>query len=100
MRAVKILLAAVRLCSRPAALILDEPDWGLSRDDAIAFVQAVIAVAHRQKTAVMLISHKSWWSGIGASVLRVARRRDLTDTGTRIGLHIKLAPAAVGEKVQ
>ena len=92
--------STVRLCSRPAALILDEPDWGLSREDAIAFVQAVIAVAHRQQTAVMIISHKSWWSDMGASVLRVARRRDLTDTGTRIGMHIQLAPATVGETVQ
>ncbi len=86
LRRVKTVLAAVRLVSRPAVLILDEPDWGLSRQDAVALVQALIDLAHRQGTAVMLISHKSWWPALGASVLKVARRRGDREPGLRIQL--------------
>ena len=96
--AVKIMLAAVRLCTRPAALILDEPDWGLSRQDAIAFVQAIIAVAHRQGTAVLLISHKSWWRDAGGSVLHVVRRSDPPVDGTPLNLSIGLQAGAATER--
>ncbi len=92
LRRVKTMLAATRLCTRPAALILDEPDWGLSRQDAIAWVQAVITAAHRQGTAVMLISHKSWWPAVCASTLRVFCQRDVT--GPQTGLQIRLEGAA------
>jgi ABC-type Mn2+/Zn2+ transport system ATPase subunit len=76
---IKAILAAVRLASAPAALILDEPDWGMSRQNAIAFVSAVLAAAHRQNTPVLLISHKPWWQTIARSrvlVSRTARRGD------------------------
>ena len=96
--AVKIMLAAVRLCTRPAALILDEPDWGLSREDAIAFVQAIIAVAHRQGTAVLLISHKSWWQDTGGSILHVVRRSSLPVDGAPANLSIGLQAAASTER--
>jgi energy-coupling factor transporter ATP-binding protein EcfA2 len=70
---IKAVLVAARLASAPAALILDEPDWGMSRQSAIAFVSAVTAAAHRQNTAVLLISHKPWWQPIAASRIRVCR---------------------------
>ncbi len=76
---IKAILVAVRLASAPAALILDEPDWGMSRQSAIAFVSAVLAAAHRQNTPVFLISHKPWWQPIAGSrvlVSRTARRED------------------------
>lgn len=70
---VKTILVAARLFPPPAALILDEPDWGLSRSDAAAFVTAVVGVAHRLGVPVMIISHKPWWRRVAAGGLRVER---------------------------
>jgi len=69
----KTILVAARLSARPAALILDEPDWGMSRPSAIAFVSAVLSTAHRQNTPVLLISHKPWWRSVAHSCIRVTR---------------------------
>jgi ABC-type branched-subunit amino acid transport system ATPase component len=69
----KTILVAARLSARPAALILDEPDWGMSRPSAIAFVSAVLSAAHHQKTPVLLISHKPWWRSVVHSCIRVTR---------------------------
>jgi len=69
----KTILVAARLSARPAALILDEPDWGMSRESAIAFVSAVLSTAHHQKTPVLLISHKPWWQSVTRSSIRVSR---------------------------
>lgn len=89
----KALLAAVRLAARPAALILDEPDWGLNRSEALAFTAAVIRAAHRVNVPVLLISHKPWWGGLGASQLRICKHhtagrgeaRDLFRIGLEVG---------------
>jgi len=70
---IKALLVAVRLAAFPAALILDEPDWGLSRRSSMAFVSAVMSVAHGQGTPVLLISHKPWWQPMIRSCLSVSR---------------------------
>jgi hypothetical protein len=88
----KALLAAVRLAARPAALILDEPDWGLNRSEALALTAAVIRAAHRFNVPVLLISHKPWWGGLGASQLRVCKHRtagpDEARDMFRIGLEV------------
>jgi ABC-type transport system involved in cytochrome c biogenesis ATPase subunit len=73
LRDIKAALVAVRLAKAPAALILDEPDWGLSRQSAIAFVSAVLSVAHAQGTPVILISHKPWWQTIACSGISISR---------------------------
>ena len=65
---IKILLAAVRLVDRQSVLILDEPDWGLSRDDAVAYVTAVVHAAHGRGVPVIVISHKPWWQHLARSV--------------------------------
>ncbi len=70
---IKTILVASRLSARPAALILDEPDWGMSRPSAFAFVSAVLMTAHHQKTPVLLISHKPWWRPVTQSSIRVSR---------------------------
>ncbi|MCF8067195.1 MAG: hypothetical protein K9L30_01275 [Desulfobacterales bacterium] len=70
---VKAILVAVRIAASPAALILDEPDWGLSRRSSIAFVDAVVTVAHDQKIPVLLISHKPWWQPLIRGCLSVSR---------------------------
>jgi ABC-type multidrug transport system ATPase subunit len=74
----KFYMVAARLCGRPALLILDEPDWGLSRREAAAFVLAVVAVAHSQGVAIMLVSHKPWWQALAASHLTIAKNRCAT----------------------
>ncbi len=70
---IKFMLMAVRLCGRPAALILDEPDWGLTRASAVALVAAVVKVAHDLGIPVVLISHKPWWQPMANSILAVQR---------------------------
>jgi ABC-type lipoprotein export system ATPase subunit len=72
---IKMILIAVRLAESPPALILDEPDWGLSRQAAISLVAAVIGVAHAQGVPVILISHKPWWQSIAGSMLKVEKFR-------------------------
>jgi len=69
----KAILVAARIADNPGALILDEPDWGMSRTSAVAFVSAVLATAHSQQIPVLLISHKPWWGPVTASMLRVTR---------------------------
>jgi energy-coupling factor transporter ATP-binding protein EcfA2 len=71
---VKMLLAASRLHARPGALILDEPDWGLTRQSALGLVSAVSAAAGEAGVPVLLISHKPWWLPRVASRLRVEKR--------------------------
>jgi ABC-type cobalamin/Fe3+-siderophores transport system ATPase subunit len=73
---IKMILAAVRLCSQPAGLILDEPDWGLTRSSALALVAALIRVAHGLDVPVVLISHKPWWQPLARSALRVTKGVD------------------------
>ena len=87
---IKALLVAVRLCGRPGALILDEPDWGLNRSSAIAFVLAVISVAHEHKIPVLIISHKPWWLKIANSSIRVRRTEKEIDKKGNISFQIKL----------
>ena len=69
----KILLTALRLAGEKTVLILDEPDWGLSRSDAVAFVSAVMAAAHARGLPLILISHKPWWRHMVRTVRRVAK---------------------------
>jgi energy-coupling factor transporter ATP-binding protein EcfA2 len=69
----KILLAALRLASRPAAIVLDEPDWGLRQSSARALVRGIIRAAHDAGVPVLLISHKSWWRRWAGSCLRTRK---------------------------
>ena len=87
---IKALLVAVRLCGRPGALILDEPDWGLSRDSAIAFVLAAIQVAHEFGIPVLLISHKPWWLKLANSSIHVQRTDKKMDKDRNYSFEIKL----------
>ena len=87
---IKALLVAVRLCGRPTALILDEPDWGLNRASAIAFVLAVISIAHELNIPVLIISHKPWWLGIANSSIRVQRTPKEMDRHRNYSFRINL----------
>jgi energy-coupling factor transporter ATP-binding protein EcfA2 len=75
--AVKAVLVAARLCAGPGALILDEPDWGMTRSEAAAFVAAVIRSAHARRVPVLIISHKPWWRAIAGSTVAVSRTETL-----------------------
>lgn len=68
---IKTILIAVRLAEKPPALILDEPDWGLSRSAAIGLMASVVQAAHAMAVPVILISHKPWWQAIAGSRLKV-----------------------------
>lgn len=70
---IKAIIAAARLTKRTAALILDEPDWGLSKSSAIALVLSIINVSHKYGIPVIIISHKSWWRGIKRSTVSVKK---------------------------
>lgn len=92
---VKLALVAVRLCGHPAALILDEPDWGLPRRMAIAFVLAVIQTADHLEIPVLLVSHKPWWRPMAASLLAVTKT-NLTATGSPAGkVRFEISVAAI-----
>ena len=69
----KVILVAVRLAHSPGALILDEPDWGLSRSASIAFVAAVVNVSHGLDVPVILITHKPWWDAAVKSRVRIMK---------------------------
>ena len=73
MLGIKAVLVAARLGMGSCALILDEPDWGLSRRSAMDLVHAVIREAHDLGVPVILISHKPWWTPLAASFVRVRR---------------------------
>jgi ABC-type branched-subunit amino acid transport system ATPase component len=94
---VKMMLVAVRLCASPGALILDEPDWGLTKKSSVALVTAIISVSHGMKIPVMLISHKPWWHTIAGSILKVERSSKISGAqhgrAFTIGLSRHLTPA-------
>ena len=87
---IKLALAAVRLASVPTVLILDEPDWGLSRRAAEAFVLAVINQAHRLKVPVVLISHKPWWSPLAKSRIKLFKQAESGQTGCKFTINLIL----------
>ncbi len=87
---IKAALIAARLIDRPTALILDEPDWGLSRAAAIALVLSVVQQAHAREVPVIIISHKPWWPPLAASVVTVHRAAAHADAR---GFSIRLAPS-------
>jgi len=70
---VKVMLLAVRLSTRPSVIILDEPEWGLSRDAAQGLVFATVKVAHELGVPLLLISHKSWWRNIANTTIEFTK---------------------------
>lgn len=88
---IKAMLIAVRLCGQPGALILDEPDWGLTRAAAVALVAAVVKLAHTHGIPIVLISHKPWWQPIAKSVIRVERTPKIIDGTGTLAFEIRLS---------
>lgn len=71
---IKIALCAARLCNDPKLVILDEPEWGLSFTDSMAYVTAVCELAHSRKIPVMLVSHKNWWKNLMQSCININKQ--------------------------
>lgn len=88
---IKTMLMAVRLCGQPRALILDEPDWGLTRASAVALVAAAIQTAHTFGIPVVLISHKPWWLSVAKSIIRVNRTPKADDGQGAFAFEIRLS---------
>jgi energy-coupling factor transporter ATP-binding protein EcfA2 len=76
----KIMLTAIRIYTHPSALILDEPDWGLSKNASIAFVISAVNAAHERGVAILLISHKDWWTKIIRSIIKVDKDVSVNDS--------------------
>ena len=88
---IKAMLVAVRLCGKPCALIIDEPDWGLTRASSMAFVFAIIKVSHELGTPVILISHKPWWHRVAKSTIHVERTAKKIDKEKNYSFQIQLS---------
>jgi energy-coupling factor transporter ATP-binding protein EcfA2 len=86
----KVILVAVRLAHSPGALILDEPDWGLSREASKAFVAAVVNVSHGLDVPVILITHKPWWDAAVNSRVRIMKSGVKMDKGRVTSFEIRM----------
>ncbi len=84
---IKSILVATRLAALPAALILDEPDWGLTKSDTLKFVSAILSISHSLGIPVMIISHKNWWKEIAASIVVIEKSCPATPK-RGFGLHL------------
>lgn len=74
---IKIALIAERLASNPPLLILDEPSWCLSKNVARSLMASVFEIAHKRKTAVLVISHNlQWFSDMAGDILTLSRLKD------------------------
>lgn len=74
----RALLASIRIheSSRSSALILDEPAWGLSKQNAISLVAAIVTLSHQKGRPVIIISHNTWWDNLGKSWMKVEKSTD------------------------
>jgi energy-coupling factor transporter ATP-binding protein EcfA2 len=72
----KIMLVSIRVGGKASALILDEPDWGLSKKATISFVSSVVDVCHNRNITVLVISHKDWWDKIVNSKLLIEKYKE------------------------
>jgi energy-coupling factor transporter ATP-binding protein EcfA2 len=86
--ATKSALIALRLSERPAALILDEPDWGLSRNEAIALFNATNELCDYERVPLIVITHRRWFDNSFRSQLRIERLSDPAILSAPLGIKI------------
>lgn len=91
----KVAMVALRLSNQPSALVLDEPDWGLSRLESIALFHAVVDVCHFQKTPLIVITHRRWLDNFFNSRLTV-RKIDNPNSQKNLGFTIQIVRALNG----
>jgi energy-coupling factor transporter ATP-binding protein EcfA2 len=85
----KLALVASRIASKPVAICIDEPEWGLARDTTAGFVSATVQVAHGFGIAVLITSNKPWWDLVAASKLHVERTSKIVDSRVRFVINLK-----------
>lgn len=69
---VKFALVCERLASKPPLLILDEPDWCLSRPVTELFTSIVVNAAHKNHIPVLIITHlQDWYNNLYKSVINL-----------------------------
>jgi len=71
--ATKAQMVALRIQHKPGAIILDEPDWGLNRSDAISFLCSVFSICHELGIAVLVITHRNWFNQLFRSSVKVTK---------------------------
>ncbi|WP_316159362.1 hypothetical protein [Bradyrhizobium sp. SZCCHNRI3042] len=81
----KIDLIALRLAERPAGVVLDEPDWGLTKVQAIALIDAVTKECDQDDIPLLLVSHRPWFDRRIRSRLLVLRNA-VTPSEMRISI--------------
>jgi energy-coupling factor transporter ATP-binding protein EcfA2 len=86
----KLNMIALRIAQSPAGIILDEPDWGLSRPEALALLQAVTFMCAQEEIALLIISHRKWFDASFRSRLRV-RRTELDGAEKDCVMRLELA---------
>lgn len=79
----KVAMIAIRLAEDPAALVLDEPDWGLSKAQAVALLRAVISLCNREEVPLLIISHRPWFDRAWCSRVRIERMRS-SERGSQV----------------
>jgi len=74
---VKFALTAERIESKPPLLILDEPDWCLSKKLTALFIEIVVVIAHKNQIPVLIITHlNSWYSEYTNSILEFKKGKE------------------------
>lgn len=74
---VKFALTAERIESKPPLLILDEPDWCLSKQLTTLFTEIVVEIAHKNQIPVLIITHlNSWYSEYTNSILEFKKGKE------------------------
>jgi ABC-type branched-subunit amino acid transport system ATPase component len=79
----KLAMVAVRLVEQSGGLILDEPDWGLTRAQSLGFMRAVINVCEKREIPLLVITHRRWFDSMMRSHLSVERH--LPDDSSKSG---------------
>jgi ABC-type Mn2+/Zn2+ transport system ATPase subunit len=68
----KVAMIAMRIAERPTGLVLDEPDWGLTRTQALALFYSVANLCEQEQVPLLVISHRRWFDKLLRSRLRIA----------------------------
>jgi len=72
--AIKLKMIAARVTNSPMALILDEPDWGLTKVQAFELVRATIDLCNKVGTPILVITHRQWFDRLFHSQIDFSRR--------------------------
>jgi energy-coupling factor transporter ATP-binding protein EcfA2 len=72
--AIKLKMIAVRVANSPMALILDEPDWGLTKVQAFELVRATIDLCNKVGIPILVITHRQWFDRLFNTQIDFSRK--------------------------